>query len=301
MNLEPDQSRTLAPGNYGALNVKSRATLSLTAGQYTFSSISIEPQARLQLNKTQGPISLYSLTNFPFRGTLVDAGGPLADFLIGAFGSGSVDIEAPFRGTVVAPNGQLVLASVSPPGHRGAFFAKQILARPGSIIVHEPLSSFGPIVGPDQDDDGISDPLDNCPTAANPNQLDTDDDEIGDVCDLCPAGATGTGVVGPAGGLVCADNERVALRIPAGAVASSVTITIAPSSVNPPQACPNGDLDGQGSLTSVLAIGQSESRTLHVDNTDEGGDFTDWSLTITNAAATGPSTRTISGGSVSCP
>jgi len=35
----------------------------------------------------------------------------------------------------------------------------------------------------DTDLDGIADPLDNCPSTANSDQLDTDSDEIGDVCD----------------------------------------------------------------------------------------------------------------------
>ena len=47
----------------------------------------------------------------------------------------------------------------------------------------------------DQDDDGLSDPSDNCPAAANSNQADTDGDGAGDACDLTPTGDTdGDGV-----------------------------------------------------------------------------------------------------------
>ena len=41
------------------------------------------------------------------------------------------------------------------------------------------------IVG-DSDGDGVRDPLDNCPTTANPDQADTDGDGVGDVCDNAP-------------------------------------------------------------------------------------------------------------------
>ena len=41
------------------------------------------------------------------------------------------------------------------------------------------------IVG-DSDGDGVRDPLDNCPTVANPDQADADGDGVGDVCDNAP-------------------------------------------------------------------------------------------------------------------
>ena len=39
----------------------------------------------------------------------------------------------------------------------------------------------------DLDDDGVLDYQDNCPLAANPNQLDTDGDDKGNACDNCPS------------------------------------------------------------------------------------------------------------------
>ncbi|HKR00345.1 MAG TPA: thrombospondin type 3 repeat-containing protein [Pyrinomonadaceae bacterium] len=41
----------------------------------------------------------------------------------------------------------------------------------------------GQCVGPDSDNDGITDSADNCPTTANPGQENADNDSMGDVCD----------------------------------------------------------------------------------------------------------------------
>lgn len=53
----------------------------------------------------------------------------------------------------------------------------------------------------DSDGDGVLDPFDNCPTIANPNQLDGDNDGIGDICEsINPVVGTITGVVTNASG-----------------------------------------------------------------------------------------------------
>lgn len=182
VTLEPDQTRTLAPGNYGDMVLRSRAQLALSSGQYTFTSIMLEPQARLSLDSRSGPIALYTSGSVTLRGALEQRTGSATQLLVGTLGTGTVNVEMAFTGTIVAPNGEIQLASVSAPGHRGAFFGRRIVARPGSTIQHSPVS-FSRIIAADADADGISDALDNCPRTANPAQLDDDADGIGNACE----------------------------------------------------------------------------------------------------------------------
>jgi Thrombospondin type 3 repeat len=182
VQMEPDASRTLAPGDYGSLIVRSRAQLSLRGGQYTFTSIMVEPQARLLLDSQSSPITLYSRGAVTVRGVFEQRAGSAAELLIGTLAPDTVNIEMAFTGTIVAPNAELQLASVNAPGHRGAFFARRIVARPGSTIQHSPMR-FAAVIGNDRDGDGNSDALDNCLRIGNPAQLDRDGDGIGDACD----------------------------------------------------------------------------------------------------------------------
>ncbi len=56
----------------------------------------------------------------------------------------------------------------------------------GSYLIKHSDPS-GLISNADFDQDGIENPLDNCPCKANPDQADSDGDHVGDACDNCPA------------------------------------------------------------------------------------------------------------------
>ena len=100
----------------------------------------------------------------------------------------------------------------------------------------------------DGDGDGIADPLDNCPTIANPSQTDTDADGSGDVCDNCPtvsnpnqSDVDGDGI----GDLCdnCTDTDGDGFGNP-GFMANTCPVDNCPNVSNPSQT--DSDLDGVG-------------------------------------------------------
>ncbi|MEO8183149.1 MAG: hypothetical protein ABI895_30325 [Deltaproteobacteria bacterium] len=79
---------------------------------------------------------------FTYSGALIEKTGGRPKIFVGVFGSSQVSLGAPFTGTLVALNALVDFATVSAPGHTGAFYAKDIVVQPDNIIVH--FASSGP-------------------------------------------------------------------------------------------------------------------------------------------------------------
>ena len=139
--LQPSQNRTLVPGSYGTVSIASRAKLTLSSGTYFFQSFDLEPTAALTLNDANGPIVLYVANSIIFRGVAADARNDASNILIGFAGTASVAIEAPFDGTLVAPNASVTVGSMS---HKGAFFAKHLELYPDAVVVQHTFAALPP-------------------------------------------------------------------------------------------------------------------------------------------------------------
>jgi hypothetical protein len=142
VSLEPNTTKTIAPGAFADVSVKSGATLSLSAGTYFFNNWTVEPQAKISCTSTSGQVVVHVKNGFTFRGSIVEKTGGRPKVFVGVFGTGAVSLGAPFPGTVVALNASLDLATVGSPGHSGAFFAKNITVQPDNTI------TYFPFVGP---------------------------------------------------------------------------------------------------------------------------------------------------------
>lgn len=141
--LEPGQTATLTPGSYGSLDAKSRTTVTLNgSGVYYFQSFFIEPQATLVVRNANGPVYVFVAgTTFTWRGTMQKQNTSLFNVLFGYLGTADAVIDAPFVGTVVAPNANVNLISTSA-GYTGSFFALSInTAQPQSPFTHQPFNA----------------------------------------------------------------------------------------------------------------------------------------------------------------
>jgi hypothetical protein len=128
LTVGPDQQKVLAPGNFGAVSIQSRAKVTLSAGTYYFDGLGVEPQAEIALNTSGGPVVIYVRDTLMFRGKL---SGSISSstLLIGYFGSQTALLEAPMTAMVVAPNAQIVLGTGSPQRFVGRYFARNIELR----------------------------------------------------------------------------------------------------------------------------------------------------------------------------
>jgi hypothetical protein len=135
VNLEPDQTRSIDPGAYASVTAKSRSSLLLRSGIYYLDSLGIEPQARVVLDQSAGPVFLLIRNQFDPKGSFRDSTGALTNAFVTVFGTQSVVMESAYRGTIVAPNAAVTFRGLTP-GLTGAVFARDIEVSPrGSVVL----------------------------------------------------------------------------------------------------------------------------------------------------------------------
>jgi hypothetical protein len=121
-------TRNLQPGNYGEVRVGAGGTLSLSAGTYDVRSLTVLPEATLNLDETAGAVVVYIESGFAYAGKETQLGGD-GQVLIAVFGCAPAILTAPFRGTVSAQNAWLSLIAPTKSATEtfaGRFFANSI-------------------------------------------------------------------------------------------------------------------------------------------------------------------------------
>lgn len=140
--LNPDSAGTWAADRYDNVTVNSRATLSISAGTYFVDRLTIEPQARIVLDDSAGPIILVVGKSLIMRGTWVDdTDDGLAPALLVAYdGTQAVSVDTAFDGFIAAPAATVRLSG-NDLVHRGAFFGKNVEVTPGNVVEHRSFVS----------------------------------------------------------------------------------------------------------------------------------------------------------------
>ncbi len=132
---EPDQQQSAGPGYYNKLHAKSRAQVFLSSGVYYFNEFLLEPDSKLWLEQSAGPVILYVKNAFTHRGAILDQAGGFPRLFIGYLGASVAIVESVYRGTLSAPNAKINIATVSET-YEGAFHGKDIEVFPDAQICH---------------------------------------------------------------------------------------------------------------------------------------------------------------------
>jgi DNA-binding protein YbaB len=139
--VAPNGQLTLSPGAYADVTVNAGATLFLSGGTYYMNNFDVEPGAKLSCTSQTTQVTVYVKLGFIFRGSIIEKNSSARPkFFLACFGTTLIPIEAPYTGTLVAPDAPVKLGTVGAPGHTGAFFVKDLTVDPDNTIVHFPFS-----------------------------------------------------------------------------------------------------------------------------------------------------------------
>lgn len=144
IRLEPgvQLAEPVPPGRYEALEVMSGARLRLTAGEYFFRRVQLEPQGTLDIDDSSGRVTIHVDEQIDIKGTLAPTREGATNLVWGYWGQGTIFATKPLLGWVVAPGGRINLENTGAAGaHTGTFIAKSVRVAPDTRV-HHPASSW---------------------------------------------------------------------------------------------------------------------------------------------------------------
>jgi hypothetical protein len=128
------------------MSVKTGATLTLEGGVYRFDSIeALEPGSVLVANTDEVPVTIYVDGPVTVRGSIEDAAGDGSGVMIVMLSADWATLEAPMRGTVVAPYGSIKLATVDGEPHLGSFFGREVYVDAAAVVRRVRFAGFAAI------------------------------------------------------------------------------------------------------------------------------------------------------------
>lgn len=136
--LNSEDTKSLVPGNYGALTLNSRSTLYLSTGTYTFASLNVNSWSTVSFACMDGPVKIYvkDAVNLGDHSTLLRdcADVPGNFWLFVQNGGVNLGPDNLFRMRVVAPDASVTVGSRVE--FHGSIWARQINVEPDSKLAH---------------------------------------------------------------------------------------------------------------------------------------------------------------------
>jgi hypothetical protein len=205
INVNPGPVVTRAPGSYPTVNVNSGGTFRLSAGDYYFQTLNINNGGRLEaVTGTR----IFVKNALAYRARIVTTSSAPQPVFLGYAGTTTLRMEAPFDGSLLAPNARVSFGVGSGTLFRGTFKAKTIEVNGQSTLA----CAEGP--------GGGTPPVPTCADGVK-NGSETDVDCGGPACSDCSTGRT------------CSVNADCASNIctggvcqaPPGSVTATFTVT----------------------------------------------------------------------------
>ena len=132
LTLPPDTTATLTDQFHDRVTVFSRSELVIPSGTWVIERLTVEPEATIRLDPSNGPVELVIGTSMTMRGAwegITDS----TDFDLVYTSSRNLLMERSFTGELRAPFADLTLAGNNTT-FEGSFFAENILVRPGVTV-----------------------------------------------------------------------------------------------------------------------------------------------------------------------
>jgi hypothetical protein len=133
--LNNGQTRTLSQGSYDGVTLNGGSTLVLAAGDYFFRNLTVNTNVRVIVSPGT---RVFVRDALAYRSPFTLANGSPAIATLGFGGTGTLYLEAAFRGTLLAPAAHVVFGSGSPTSNLGSFYARAIEVRTGSTLTCVP-------------------------------------------------------------------------------------------------------------------------------------------------------------------
>jgi hypothetical protein len=132
ITVNPGPPVSLAPGSRTTLYLNSGGTLILGAGDYFFTRLFLNSGATIRVTPTT---RVFVLTELAYRTPFLASSGSTVQPITLGFASTAVTMEAPFNGTLIAPNAHVQFGIGAGLTFTGSFFGRIIQVRDRSALV----------------------------------------------------------------------------------------------------------------------------------------------------------------------